>query len=211
MKGNIKAVQNIWLAFLKLLSCTRPLSVFECVQAVHVHPLLFLLLFPFFFIASCNLTFPFLITTSPSFLFHSLSLLSLPQSCCSVPLFPPSLLPFTSPPHEYQHFIIQQGFTGTLWNHLFHGSLIECDTSHTSNGRSSDSFSLSLSAWASLSPPFLSTFVSVSCFCLFTLTSRSTVKTQQSYNTKTDVYNAAQSPHWVITSVIQKQGRITVS
>lgn len=68
-----------------------------------------------------------------------------------LPFFHPSFSCFSSPPLEYQHFIIQQGFTGALWNHLFHGSLIECDTSHTSNGRCSDCFSLCLSesSWRS--------------------------------------------------------------
>ena len=142
-----------------MFSCTRPLTVFECVQALKVRHSLFLLSV---FIS------PFLHRVSQS---HPLSPFPLHLYLRPVILslsFHLHLLPFTSPPRERQHFIIQQGFTGTLWNHLFHGSLIECDTSHTSNGRSSVSSSQSLSVWVSLwPPPPFGTFVSVSCFGFF--------------------------------------------
>lgn len=157
---------------------------------------------------------PFL-TTPPSFLFHSFSPLPLPlplplSSCSFLPLpsFPPAFHLARSPPHEYQHFIIQQGFTGTLWNHLFHGSLIEYDTSHTSNSGGSDSFSLSLSLEVSPLLSSLCTFVVVSCFRLFTLASRSAVKTQAPHRSQsTDAYKADQNPHWVITSVTKSRDR----
>lgn len=91
---------------------------------------------------------------------------------------------FPSPPREYQHFLIQQGSTGTLWNHLFHGSLIECDTSRTSNDRSSDSFSPRASLQFGLSVLFLA-------FC--------THKQKQSQNAqaqKKDVYSAGHLTQW---------------
>lgn len=107
-------------------------------------------------LSPCPFLFPRISLFLQSHLFFpyhlNLPIISLPQlvPSTSALLFCPSLS--SLPPAFHQHFIIQQGFTGTLWNHLFHGSLIECDTSHTSNGRSSDSFSLCLSVCLSESP-----------------------------------------------------------
>lgn len=138
-------------SIIKLPSYTTPLQYvfFDLTQSNCETYIYIMLLYCFF---------PHLLSQLPQLL---LQFLTLPPSCCSVL---PSCL---SPLHEYQHFIIQQGFAETLWNHLLHGSLMECDTSHTSNGRSS--FSQSPSVWVPPAAP-----VPPSSFNLFTLTSRST-------------------------------------
>lgn len=101
------------------------LCIFECVQAVNVQTLTILSLLPSSAYLSCRYSF---LLCHLFFPYHKHPIIFPPHFAPSTLLFCPSLSYISpvfhlswSPLPNYQHFIIQQGFAGTLWNHLFHG------------------------------------------------------------------------------------------